>query len=72
MPNRTQILCSMKKSAISSAEAVGDSGGNSFAMTEKKMLNRTIITIPDHAPMRCNVSSTVGTVLGNRVLSILT
>lgn len=62
----------MKKAVISSADAVGDSGGNSFAITEKKMLNRTIMTIPDHAPMRCNVSSTTGTLLGIFVLSILT
>ena len=49
MPKRTQILCSTKNCAISSADAVGDRGGNNFAITEKKMLNRTIITIPHHA-----------------------
>ena len=63
MPKRTQILWSTRNSAISSADAVGDSGGNSLAITEKKMLNRMIITIPDHAPMRCNFSSTAGRLL---------
>ena len=54
---RTRNLLAIRKSAMSLALAVGESGGMSFPTSMKKMKNRRSMTIPPHAAMRWSLRS---------------